>query len=284
MTRVIVYRISSGGYAKAKPDYITKESCFLNFIRELLVARSEAPKESYQLYIIEDNCKPELKAYVRKVIDTLRVGSSVAVKIAESSIGHGAGSFVLGVHLVLKDKTLENDDAVYFLEDDYLHVPKGLNKIFEIVESGFAQYSTGYDHPDKYGTFDTTLNRFNSPNPFVDVLSGSELATEVYLIDGYHWKKTHSTTMTFCTSIKTLKEDFDTCIGPFVSGTHPEDFDMWTALELVQKRRLVSPVPSLSTHGETAWLAPCVDWAPIGTKALESSAKMKDLLIASTDE
>jgi hypothetical protein len=275
MTRVILYRISSGGYAKTKPDYITKESCFMNMLRELLVLSMDAVP--CYLMIVADRCNAKLKDFIQNACRSLRLPDRMPIKMLETDIGHGAGSFVVGVRTLLTEKSLTDNDVVYFLEDDYLHVPGAFAKIFEVVESNRAQYATGYDHPDKYGTFDPTSSTFKSPNPFIDPTSGSEMATEVMLINGHHWKKTHSTTMTFATKIKTLKADFDDAIGPFVGGSHPEDFDMWTAIELVQKKKLVSPIPSLSTHGETAWLAPCVDWKTIGAKDVTAVSKLVEV-------
>jgi hypothetical protein len=273
MARILVYRISSGGYAKEKPSYITKESCFVNMLRELVVLAAEPTP--VQLIIVADKCTPALLAFIRKSVKV--IAATVPTRLIETSIGHGAGSFVAAVNHVVNDKTICLDDVVYFLEDDYLHVPRSLAKIFGIIESGRADYATGYDHPDKYGTFDAETKTYKSVNPFVDHTTGSEMATDVIFHEGHHWKHTHSTTMTFATKVRTIKSDFDECIGPFVGGRHPEDFDIWTALELVAKRRLVSPLPSLSTHGETAWLAKAISWDLIGTKDLASAVKMKSV-------
>lgn len=271
MTRVIVYRISSGGYKKEKPDYITKESCFMNMLRELLVLSMDTVP--CQLFIVADRCNADLLKFIKSSCHSLKLPSRVPIKLIETDIGHGAGSFVVGVRTVVSEKSLTDNDVVYFLEDDYLHVPKAFAKIFEIVESNRSAYATGYDHPDKYGVFDAASSSFKSANPFVDPTSGSEMATEVIYHNGHHWKRTHSTTMTFATKIKTLKADFDDAIGPFVSGSHPDDFHMWNAIELVQKHKLVSPIPSLSTHGETKWLAHGIDWSAIGTKECAVVAK-----------
>lgn len=268
--RVVVYRISSGGYAKEKPAYITKESCFVNMLRELVTLATEGTP--VQLIIVADKCTPALLAFVRKSVKV--IAHTVPTRLIETSIGHGAGSFVTAVNYIVNDKTISLDDVVYFLEDDYLHVPRAFGKIFGIVESNRADYATGYDHPDKYGTYDAESKCYKAANPFVDPTTGSEMATDVIFHDGHHWKHTHSTTMTFATKMRTIRTDFDECIGPFVGSSHPEDFDMWTAIELVGKRRLLSPIPSLSTHGETAWLAKGPQWDTIGSKDLASASKL----------
>ena len=112
-----------------------------------------------------------------------------------------------------------------------------------------ADYVTLYDHPDKY---------INGINPHVT--DGGE-ETKVFLTDSCHWKFTNSTTMTFATTVKTLKDDIE-IIRKWTLGTHPNDFEMF--IELRNKgKSLVSPLPGYSTHGETAFLTPLINWEKV---------------------
>ena len=64
--------------------------------------------------------------------------------------------------------------------------------------------------------------------------------------------------MTFCAKVKTLRED-EAIWRKYTQGTYPKDFD--TFIELRNNNRsLVSSIPGLATHGETAWLAPLTEW------------------------
>ena len=76
-----------------------------------------------------------------------------------------------------------------------------------------------------------------------------------------HWKLTNSTTMTFAARVSTLKAD-EAILREFTSGTHPNDFQMFLALREKQ-HGLITPIPGYSTHGETAWLTPLIDWSKI---------------------
>ena len=67
--------------------------------------------------------------------------------------------------------------------------------------------------------------------------------------------------MTFGSKVSTLKKD-EEIIRKWTSGSHPHDFQMF--LELGEnKRTVISPIPSFSTHGETAWLSPFIDWEKV---------------------
>jgi len=62
------------------------------------------------------------------------------------NVGNGAGTFNLGLDLALK---FDYDDIVYFVENDYLHLPDSSKVLLDAFELGF-DYITLYDHPDKY--------------------------------------------------------------------------------------------------------------------------------------
>jgi len=64
--------------------------------------------------------------------------------------------------------------------------------------------------------------------------------------------------MTFATTVKTLKEDFSVYAEHCVNVT-PADFNMFIKLR-GQGRKLVSCIPAVSTHCETQWLSPFVEW------------------------
>lgn len=221
----VIYRISDTGYPKEKPDYINNENCFLNALRTF-------NKASW--LVIADNVGEKTKELISKVNNAEHV-----------SIGHGAGTFNLALNYAL---TLSDEETVYFLENDYLHRPEADKILEDGLDLGF-DYVTTYDHPDKY------LNPIEGGNPFC---IGRSEETRVYLGKYCHWKLTNSTTMTFASKVKTLKED-ESILRKWTSETHPHDFQM--SIELRQAgRRIASTIPGYSTHGETRWLSPLINW------------------------
>ena len=226
----IIYRISDTGYNKVKPDYVNNENCLSNFA--LIFS-----KHIKDIIVIADNVSKNTYDMIKKYIDN--------TNIIRVSIGHGAGTFNLALTEALKFK---EDEVVYFVENDYIHRQKSDEALLEGFSIG-SDYVALYDHPDKY---------IDGANPFVE--GGGEL-TRVMLSKSCHWKLTNSTTMTFAAKVKTLRED-ESILREFTNQSYPRDFDMFLKLR-DNGRSLVTPIPGYSTHGESKWLSPLINWNDI---------------------
>jgi hypothetical protein len=224
----IIYRISDAGYNKVKPDYINNENCLKN-------ARFTFNKSEW--FIIADN--------ISSITSDMIHNYASENIISKISIGHGAGTFNLALTKAL---SFNDDEIVYFLENDYLHKPESDKILLEGFKIG-ADYVSLYDCPDKY------IDPSSGGNPYCE---GGAEDTRVYLSESCHWKMTNSTTMTFASKVKTLRED-EKILRDFTSGSYPEDFKMFLALR-DKGRSLITPLPGYSTHGETAWLSPLTNW------------------------
>jgi hypothetical protein len=222
----IIYRISDAGYNKVKPSFINNENCLKNFIYVF---------GNQNIDIIADNCSIDTINMIKKYIDFKNIN--------EVSIGHGAGTFNIALNMALK---LDDKEVIYFVENDYLHKEKSDLIILEGFELG-ADYISLYDHPDKY---------VNGANPYVE--SGGEI-TRVLLSKSSHWKLTNSTTMTFAAKVKTLKED-EIVLREYTKDSYPRDFEMFLSLR-DKGRSLITPIPGYSTHGESNWLSPLINWS-----------------------
>ena len=221
----IIYRISDAGYNKVKPDYITNEACLANATEVL---------EGAIFHVIADNTSPETNSMIQKYI--MKDGVEYVSK------GHGAGTFNLALDKAL---TYDDDDIVYFVENDYIHLPNSTKIIEEGIKLG-APYVTLYLHPDKF------IPPNQGGNPEVDETGG--YLTRIYRGETELFGMFNSTTMTFATTVRNLKED-EEILRKWTSGTHPDDFQMF--LELREKgKALMCPLNTYSTHGETRWLAP----------------------------
>ena len=224
----IIYRISDAGYSKVKPDYINNENCLKNAVEVFNDA---------DWSILADNVSKETSSMILKYVPQSGV--------EYVSVGHGAGTFNLALDEALG---YDDDEIVYFIENDYLHKP-GSEKI---IKEGFdlgASFVSLYDHPDKY------LDPSKGGNPYCQ---GGAEDTRVYLSKSTHWKITNSTTMTFAAKVSTLKR-VENILRKHTDGSHPNDFSMF--IELREKNELlVTPIPGYSTHGETAWLSPLTKW------------------------
>jgi hypothetical protein len=230
----ILYRISEGGNAKVKPDYVyDKQAMFLHFINVF---------KYHDVYVFADNVSDEFYSFL--------VENYIPSKTYRLSLGN-AKSFVHVVDFAIEK--FNDDDKLYFAEDDYIYTPDAP----KIIEEGLAitDYCSGYDHPDKY------INHTEGgPNPFIH--HGGE-DTRVVITKSRHWKYTNSCCLTFAATLRTIKEDYD------VFYNISADFIIFRTLATTKSRRIASCIPSVSTHGETEWLAKFVDWDTVYNNSLQ---------------
>lgn len=225
---VIYYRISDAGYPKTKPAYISNENCLRNAVKEFPVGTAN------RWVVIADNCSDATIDMIKKYIPS--------ECIDRRSVGHGAGTFKLTLDMAME---LPSRTPIYFLENDYLHRPG--SRVALLDGLSISPYATLYDHPDKYQAQDGT--RFWSR------------CTPVVMGQVCHWRDARSTTMTFASTPKVLREDRK-IFERWLQTKHPYDFEIFLDINC-KGRKLISPIPSYSTHGETAFLAPFINWQEV---------------------
>jgi hypothetical protein len=225
----VLYRISDGGHTNNKQPYVNdKKGMFLHFLNVF---------RNYDIYVFADNVNDETYQFLISNYDPC--------KIFRISLGN-ARSFMHTVDYAIQHFNL--DDKIYFAEDDYIY-----KKIApEIIEEGLdiSDYSSGYDHPDKY------MPVSQGGNPYVE--QGGEL-TRVIVSNRIHWKLTNSCCMTFATRVRTIKEDYDV-FNKYCPRGNPQDFPLFCELVQNRRKKLISCIPAVSTHGENYYLSKFIDW------------------------
>jgi len=126
---------------------------------------------------------------------------------------------------------------IYYLEDDYLHLPESIKNIALALPS--LGLVTGYDHEDRYVRDD-------------DLSFGKEMIV-FDKASNHHWRTAESTTCTFA-----ISESMRPKIEPFTRKFMLKDRMLFRKL-YKKKIRLWTPIPGLTTHVDTA-LAPGFDW------------------------
>ena len=233
----VYYRISDKNRKGKAPDYFSNKNCLDNFLNNF------NPEE---ITIIADNVKDETYDWL------LTYNKS----IKRISLGN-VGSLKFTFDLSIKNN---DEDIVYFVENDYLHTKDSKQLLEEAFEMG-ASYVSLYDHPDKY-----TAHYNINYDRYVDMLSrdvGYEtLTSKIYYGKTSYWRTTPSTCMTFATKVKTFKEDYDIINKMFYDQENnllKNVHDHGMFLEFWKKGRvLISPIPGAATHGDM--LSPHVIW------------------------
>ena len=226
----VLYRISDTGYKKNKPPYINNLNCLKNFIKHFEIST---------ITVIGDNLSKSTYDNITTLIPESQ--------IITTNIGNGAGTFNLALDIAVSHNN--NDEIIYFVENDYLHKNNSFNVLLEGFDLGFS-YVSLYDHPDKY------LDPSRGGNKYC--VGGAE-NTKVYLSSSCHWKLTNSTTMTFASKVSTLIRN-ESIMRKWTSTNHPHDFNMFIEM-LSNNESLATPIPGYATHGECEWLCPLTDWS-----------------------
>jgi hypothetical protein len=218
------------------------------------------------VYIILDGCPPEYKALFEKTL----IGIDYEF-IDKEGVGN-AQTFSLQMDLLLSQ---DKSEVIYFAEDDYFYLDNAFSELLKAVKDPRVDFLTPYDHPDTY-----TTDFHNYKKEYLEIA-------------GRKWGIMSSTTMTFMTTKKTLRETkhiFDTYTirnydaSLWLSLTKLNAFNfglmimfMFTNipffkiyLKLVyftlsqvlfgKKRILVQAVPALATHMEDAFLSHNINW------------------------
>lgn len=231
----IYYRISNNSNKKPRLPYATKERCLENFLKHFHRAENS-------IRIVADNVTESAlsELLASKVCEN--------IVLERTSLGN-SGSFR---HLIASAcAEAADDEPVYLAEDDYLYV----GQAFEVLQEGLriANYATLYDHPDKY------VDHSQGGNPMV---SGGGEVTRLVITNSSHWKLTNSTTGTFGTTGRILREDRDIW---FAASEVTPVYDFYGFCELIQKksRTLISSVPGRATHCDLPWISPFTDWSKV---------------------
>lgn len=208
---------------KERPEWWNKQKVFQNF-------KNTHNSETTNYTIIYDE-------FYGKIEDTF-LSQEENVHIINA--GGEAKSFLRTLEYVLQ-KDFDDDTIIYFLEDDYVHRPN-----WDIIlQEGFnlpVSYVTLYDHRDKY----TEMY--------------SDLMSKILITENSHWKPVPSTTNTFATKFKTLKEDKK--IHYQYSFNVEPTADHQKFLDLNQRGKyLISCLPGYSTHAVKEWISPCINWS-----------------------
>ncbi len=215
---------------KQRFEEFSKERCFDNLLQTL-----EGEKEINVTLLLDTFHPMEGEHFIRK---------QQSFPIVEFKAGSEAASFLFMLELVYKQR-FSPDTIIYFLEDDYLHLPKWPQILREAFSLQGVDYATLYDHKDKYF----------SPEY-------AELKSKIFHTASCHWRTTPSTTNTYAMLFKTLKKHIDLHRCYSLGRTITADHEKFTKLS-EEGAVLISSIPGFSTHAEPDFASPCTDWEKI---------------------
>jgi hypothetical protein len=236
--------------AKARPEWFDIEACFTNLIATL--SNKQLPIK-IDLTIMFDGTDASFNDdFLSKFMNRYRNNLPIEIQIVQFSGGTDAKSFHHTIEYIL-NKHYPDNDWIYFLENDYLHVSNWVDKLSDLLKFGKnLQYVSLYDHYDKY---------------FYDQYQ--DLKSKLFFYGSHHWRTTPSTCASFLVNAKMLNEDAQ------LIKSSGGDHEFFTALAKHHSREIISPIPGLSTHCMKDFLSPGVDWKTI-SQSLNQSTNFQD--------
>lgn len=232
----ILYRFSDSKNNKNRPNWFDKRLILKQFLH-----RFDLPEN--EIFVFADNVCDDTIDFLNSII---REPNKHVVRI---SLGN-ANSFLYTCNFAMQQFNDDNE-IIYFAEDDYLYT-KNANKIInEGIRCLNADYVTGYDHPDKY------INGNEGGNP--QIKENGEVSV-VRSTSSSHWKYTNSTTITFAVKLGTLKKDYHLFHKYSYNMEAPQDYSLFCELIWYHNRKLASSIPGCATHCEIEHLSPIISW------------------------
>jgi hypothetical protein len=218
---------------KARPTYFSREACFKNLTETI------SSYKNTEHHILFDG--DPTGHFLENNKNLIRLNS-----------GSGAKSFVDAVNYAISI-TSNDEDIIYFVEDDYLHAPMWP----PVLEDGFSiednSYISLYDHNDKYYR---TLNPSIKPtyeNMYKD------LKSEIAVTLTCHWRTVSSTTDTFAIKRKDLIKYKD--VFTYFSSIATHSLDHERGLWFTKNNfKLWTCMPGYATHMEPDYMSPIFDW------------------------
>jgi len=225
---IILYRASNyelerGAFKSNRPFWFSKQKCFKSIMDAFHA--SYILDGQHEMHVVLDGPRGELSEYIESF-------KHVNIRQINANGNAACLSHVYDIYL----NEFSNRD-VYFVEDDYLHLPNSIDLISEGVNS--FDLVTGYDHTDRYTRTDDNTYRQES----------------IVLGKTCHWRTAESTTCTWATKggewgnqlIKTAKHYL------------LEDRAFFRHL-ISSEIRLYIPMPGCTTHMNACQLSPYTDW------------------------
>ena len=222
---------------------------------------------NYKLFVILDNCPPK---YEKLFTDNFRLDDLKLIKLPFTG---NSGTFDKQIDILLNQEYSEN---IYFAEDDYFYLPDALEKMINFMKSSQdVHFITPYNHPDyenilfhnypkkliNFNTIDwqlisTTTMTFMTTKK---VLLKNEKMLRTYQVNNYDaslWSSiTKINIFDFINYLRNIKED-----KGFLRIYIKMWWYGWTQHLFGVKQNLFCPIPTLSTHMDSKFMADGYDW------------------------
>lgn len=158
---------------------------------------------------------------------------------------------------VIKQDNIPDDDIIYMVDNDYLHLKHWPEMILDLFNSPSKHQLlvSLYDHLDKYifTVSDSDISKMNIEKHWGMY---NNLTSKVYISNHRHWRVVPSICMAWLMTSKMFNDNYD-IFGKGIADN--------TSCGILGERGylILSPIPSLATHCTEPFVAPLIDWQKI---------------------
>jgi len=206
---------------KNRPQWFDYEKCFINLLNTI------KDKNNIKLNVVMDG-KIEnnwIKKY--KEFYNLYEFEGGNIEIITKTI-----------YKIIKEYKCDNNDLIYILENDYLHINGWDEKLIELYKTfNGLNYISLYDHNDKY-----FLSQYE------------DLTSKIITTNSHHWRTTPSTCGSYIVPKYIFDDDFE--IQTTIIGDHNKHL----YLNQHKERFILTPIPGLNTHCMEELMSPTINW------------------------
>ena len=231
------------GITKRRPEWFSYQRCLNNLFETL----SNSVDTKIYFTLVYDGTEEEYQSDFSSKLVASWFGRNQNLSISRVLITAGSdkSSGNKTVLMAVNNQLIADDDVIYLLENDYLHLEGWVDAVRLLFYSQISwHYVSLYDHLDKYNYHERFHKRYKRLKSFINVTKFN------------HWRSAPSTCGSFLVRAKTLREDQFYVI-------RFKDRKLMPILKILKNRTLLSALPGLSTHCMEGLLSPTIDWRKI---------------------
>ena len=246
-------------FEKNKPEYTLRS--LNSIIKSINYSKNKLPKISFDIVIIDHNSKQEDLKKIKDLLKKSSINNSIIslnineftnnikkINAKNESVTQNQISNMCNIHKSLMTAKNQSNDLIYFVEDDYIHLPETFHEMILSYERISSQLNK-----------ELILCPTDYPYLYTKIEPSS-----IFLGSNRHWRRVDETLCTFFTS----KILVDKHWNKFVSMCQFEHYPFEQPLhEIYRTEYCLSPVPSLAIHctniNSIFGLSPNMDWKKI---------------------
>jgi len=246
-------------FEKNKSEYTFRS--LNSIIKSLNYSKEKLPKISFDVVVIDHNSKSEDLQKIKNILKKSNINNSIInlnvnefannikkINAKNETVTQNQISNMCNIHKSLMISKNQSNDLIYFVEDDYIHLPATFNEMILSYERISSQLNK-----------EVVLCPTDYPYLYTKIEPSN-----VFLGSNRHWRRVEETLCTFFTSKKLIEKHWNKLISMCQFEHYPFEQPLH---EIYKTEYCLSPIPSLAIHctniNSIFGLSPNMNWEKI---------------------